>query len=662
MKILETVGIVCLTLSCVGPAGCGAAVAGSPVTRPDDPPVQYTVRLENPQTQMVEMTMALRGVKTPTVDVMLPVWRPGRYAVLDPAGSVRGFSTRSGDGGALEWEKIDKSTWRITRPENGDDEVVVDYRVYANSLGDRTRHVDDTHAFLSPASVFMYTPGLRGVPLNVTVAAPEGWEIATGLEHAEGDGRALQAPNYDVLVDSPLEIGVQSRIDFEVEGVPHEIVVWWGGSPEGKGEVDRGEFFDPEKLKADFAKIVAAQKAVFGEFPYTRYVFLIHCYAGGGGGTEHLNSTIMQCSPEVFQVKARYTRFLALTSHEFFHTWNVKQLRPAGLKPYDYQKENYTDLLWVAEGTTSYYEDLILVRTGHIKPDDFLGTLASWIDSSKKRPGGTVQSLMESSFDAWIKFNRPSPDNVNSTVSFYDKGAHVSLLLDLVIREASGNEASLDSVMRDLYERFPLDGPGFTGKDVQESAEKFAGRDLSEFFAKYVRGTDPLDFETALQAAGLDLIAKPVKDDDAAKDKDKGDDGDKSDTDKDDEKDGEGNGSARKRAYLGITVENRSDLAAVTTVLADGPAYRAGILVGDLVLAVDGRRVRTADWDRTIKALEPEEPVRLTLFRMDVLREIEVVVEGRPDVKWTVKRIKEPSDQQKAVYESWLGQKWPGRS
>ncbi|MFQ5413607.1 MAG: M61 family metallopeptidase, partial [Phycisphaerae bacterium] len=648
------------------------------------PPIEYTVSLAAPQTQMVEITVRLRNVNTEALDLALPVWRPGRYVVLDPAGTIRRVRAVSGTGAVLPITKIDKTTWRVTT--RGASEVRVAYEVYANALGDRTRHVDDSHAFLSGSAVFLYARQRRADPVLVHIDAPDDWRVASGLESVPGAPRTLTAANYDVLVDSPLEIGEHDVLRFDVEGVPHEIVVWGSAA------------YDGERLTTDFAKIVAACGAVFGDLPYRRYVFILHVGGGARGATEHLNSTVIQTSRKSLEDPKAYKRFLGVVSHEMFHTWNVKRLRPAGMYPYDYARENYTKLLWVAEGTTSYYDGLLLVRAGLRKPKKFLDNLGKAIDKLRRRPGRLVQSLEASSFDAWIKFNKPTPDSPNSTVSFYDKGALVSLLLDLEIRSHTDNGVTLDDVMRTMYERFPLARGGYTPRGLLATINELAGHDFDRFFERYVRGTEPLDFATALEAVGLELYFKPTKpdddedDDDAEEDDDGNDQRKRNDRDENGDDVGDGAGSRdrdaggrgpgiptgdqeqgagqpgadkandnepRTKAYLGLRLSDRGGKTNVRSVSADGPAYRAGVIVGDEIVALDGRRLPAGELDDRLKRFDPGDTVRLTIFRRDMLRTIEVVLAGRPDGNWRVRRIDEPTELQRTTYASWLQQPWP---
>mgnify|MGYP001435104731 CR=1 FL=1 len=608
-----------LMLSSLFAATCAilASCATSPAhARPGlaraEPRIEYTVSLPEPQTQMVDMTIHLKDVQGPTLDLRLPVWRPGRYHVLDMAGSVRETRATDGAGNALTVEKADKTTWRVTT--NGASEVKFTYRIFASELRTRLRHVDDTHAFLSPSAVFVYDESRRGEPLTVRIEAPEDWRVASGLDPIANDPHVLYAKNYDVLVDSPIEIGEHERIQFDVDGKTHDIVIW------GRGD------WDAKRLADDFAAIVRAQAAMFGNMPYERYMFIIHSNPGMGGGTEHLNSTVMGVRPDAFGDESRYDAFLGLVSHEMFHTWNVKQLRPAGIHPYDYMAENYTDLLWIAEGTTSYYDDLILARTELIDTDEYFKRLAGSVSGYFATPGRNAQSVAESSFDAWIKFNKPDPDAHNSTVNFYREGALVSLMLDAEVRRRTDNRVSLDTVMRDLYERFPLDGPGFTTQDVLASLERLVGSSFDEFFTRYVSGTDEYPLADALDVFGLSLSRS---DDEPA-------------------------------AYIGLGTTDRSGSAAVTRVYADGPAYKAGLNVDDEILAIDGQRVRGSDWDAAMKRLTPGQAVMVMYSRYDLIREVLVTPDERPKGGWRIKQVKDPTDAQKAAYEDWIRIPWDG--
>ncbi|MEZ6242811.1 MAG: PDZ domain-containing protein [Phycisphaerales bacterium] len=605
-----------------------------PISRAAEPRVEYIVHLDRPQTQTLQIEVVVHAVDADIVELVMPSWRPGRYVILDPAGSVRWFRAFDADGKALAWAKTSKNHWAIETAGHG--EVHALYELYANSLGDRTRHVDETHAFLSGESVFMYDPTRREEPVLVRLEAPEGWQVATGLEPSGNDPRLLIAPDYDTLVDSPIEVGEHDLIEFEVDGVPHQIAVW------GEGE------WDAERMKEDFATIVREEAAVFGGgLPYSRYVFLLHVAPGIGGGTEHLNSTIMQTRPSSFESKKNYRGFLALVSHEFFHTWNVKRLRPAGITPYDYDKENYTKLLWVAEGTTSYYDDLVLARTGQIDVKEYLERIGGSIESLSRQPGRLVQSAEDSSFDAWVKFSHTSPDSGNTTVNFYQKGALVSLLLDLELRRRTDGKVTLDDVMRTMYERFPLKSGGYTPSDLMHTIDGLAGSDFGEFFAKYVSGTEELDFTDALAAVGLHRVFKADKDPW----------GDEDDKDEDQDEAGKGAGDAyRERATLGLSLTARGGGVFVRSTPDDAPAFDAGVIADDELLAINGHRVEGADIKPLLTDVSPGDEVTLMLSRRGQVFERTLVAGAEPDGKWVLEKVKDATPEQRAAFKAWMHQ------
>lgn len=593
------------------PAGARATTANTRA----EAPTEYVVSLNDVAAQMISIDMTMRGLEGDHIDVALPTWRPGRYEILDPAGTVRDVRAVSGSGEELPIEKRRKSVWRIET--GGADEITVSYRLYANSLGNRTRHADDTHAFLSGSSVFMFGPR-ADEPAIVRIEGRPDWRVATGLAPADDSGRVFVAPDYDILVDSPLEIGEQHVIEFEVDGVPHEVVIWGDAEP------------DDQKIIDDFSAIIREQVEIFGDMPYDRYVFLVHSAQGAGGGTEHYNSTIMQTRPGTWEGGRAWDRFLGLTSHEFFHTWNVKRFRPLGLTPYEYLEENYTDLLWVVEGSTSYYDDLTLARAELMSPNRYLSTISDTIDSIRKRPGASVQSLADSSYDAWIKFNNSTPDDVNSTVSFYSKGALATLLLDLKLRQLTGNEKSFNDVMRLLYERHPYGAPGYTTPELIGILDEVAGQRgaFRPIFERHIAGTERLPLEDVVEVVGLKLEWEPSDNENA------------------------------EAPYLGLRLSGGS----VSSVLADGPAYGSGLIVGDEVVAVNGQRVQR-DVDGMLEGLEPGESVSVLYFRggRDELREARITPVWRAEGEWTLSRIDDPTGAQMDAYESWIGRPWPGR-
>ncbi len=575
----------------------------------EQPSIRYSLGMPHPSTHLLEVEMACEHLPATidSIDILLPVWRPGRYVVLDFAGGIVGFSAVNEKGAPLAWSKAGKATWRI-RVKNSSS-MTLRYSVYANDFGLRTRGLNDEHAFIDGSAVFMYAEEFRSLSLTLRVKPFGSWHVTTGLE---GDGKNFIAPNYDYLVDCPLEIGNQKDFSFMVDGVPHVLSIYGPGN------------WNADTLTRDIAKIVAAQKEFWGNFPYKRYVFMLHCMNSGGGGTEHINSTIMGSRPYIFKNADSYRGFLGLVAHEFFHTWNVKQLRPKGMHPYDYTRENYTEELWIAEGTTSYYEEVFLARCGFFTADKFLESVASSVQNDRQRPGNLNQSVADASYDAWVKYWKGGEQSNNYESDYYDKGSNISLLLDLEIRKRTGNANSLDDVMRAMYQRYPLSGSGYTVADFRRVAEEFAGGTLEKFFGDYVYGTTPLPWEDVLGHAGLQVVAK----------------------------------DSTKKVWTGLGTSDAGDRTRVTRVIAGSPAYLAGIDLGDDVLALDGGRVRTADVTDRIAEHQPGDIVTLTLFHNDRLKEVKVTIGESPVPAYKISKIDSPAPGQKAIYESWLKTSW----
>src|SRR5688572_22340177 len=470
------------------------AVAQPAKSRVVVPEIAFYVSMSKPHTHMLEVEVRVTrrpGSEVPAEEfLVMPVWTPGSYLVREFARHVQDFSAADAGGRALRWEKTNKNTWRIVTA--GAREWRASYRVYANELTVRTNQLNSDHAFWNNAALLMYLEGFLNAPSTLHIQAPQPWKVATGLPAAGKN--TFRAENFDVLYDSPVEVSNFKTISFTVKNVPHRIVI------DGEGN------YDPERMKRDVQKIVETSVELMGgEIPYRDYTFILHLGANTGGGLEHLNSTALGFRRFNFRPDTSYRGFLGLVSHEFFHLWNVKRIRPDALGPFDYTKENYTKLLWVAEGVTSYYGDLILRRAGLINEKDFLAETARAFQTLQNTPGRLEQSVEESSFDAWIKFYRPDENSVNSQISYYDKGAIVALLLDLEIRKRTSGAKSLDDVMRYLYTEFFKKDRNYTPADFQKAAELAAGSSLTEFFAKYARGTEDLNYNSALAAAGLQL-------------------------------------------------------------------------------------------------------------------------------------------------------------
>jgi predicted metalloprotease with PDZ domain len=584
----------------------------------DAPTIAFTVSMSKPHTHMLEVAIDIKRTSTdvPQEDLFLmPVWTPGSYLIREFARHVQDFSVQDNHGKPLQWEKTNKNSWRIVTA--GAREYRVNYRVYANSLSARTNELNSDHAFWTNAALLMYLDGWLSSPSTLQILSPEPWKIATGLPAVAGQKNTFRAENFDILYDSPVEVSNFKTIAFEVKGVPHRIVI------DGEGN------YEPEKIRADVKKIVETEIAIMGgEVPYRDYTFFLHL-RDNGDGLEHLNSTALVFPRFNFKSGEQYRSFLTLVAHEFFHLWNVKRIRPDPLGPFDYTKENYTKLLWVAEGFASYYENLVVARAKLITTKQFLSDAAASFQRLQNRPGRMVMSAEEASFDAWIKFYRPDENAINSQVDYYEKGAILGLLLDLHIRKLSGGRKSLDDVMRYLYTEFFKKNRNYTPEDFQRACELMAGASLETFFGKYVRGREELNYNEALEAAGLMLNTI-----------------------------GPSDNKPEPKAYLGAELVQEGERLLVRVVTAGSPAYEQGLNTGDQIVAVNNVRATKSFLESRLAEKRPGDSISLTIFRLDDLSTLLIKLGGRTDVPYTIAAIPAPSDLQRRIYESWLGTAW----
>ncbi|MCU1278453.1 MAG: putative protease [bacterium] len=578
------------------------------------PHVEYRIGLAERNAHLVHVE-ARFPVGGGDVDLKLPVWTPGSYLVREFERHVQDVACTTPDGAPLPVRKVDKSTWRVAAQAAAS--LVVRYRVYANDLTVRSAHLDDTHAFLNGACIFLYVDALTNAEARVTVEPPRGWTVTVALP--EPQKHTFVARSYDELVDSPFEIGTHELIEFQAQGKPHRLAIW------GRAAIDRAT------LTADIVKIVDAAAALFGDgVPYDDYTFILMLAPNQYGGLEHARSCALLSTPFTFHPRKKYEELLELVSHEFFHLWNVKRIHPEALGPFDYQREAYTRSLWVMEGVTSYYDRYLLVRAGLQKPDKYLEKLAEELGKIASIPGRKRQSLEESSFDAWIKLYRPDENSVNSTISYYLKGGVVALLLDLEIRARTGGKRTMDDVMRLLWARFGKQGQGFADDRVQSLAEEASGLELGAFFDRHVRGRDEVDAERLLRTVGLALT--PETEDEEGDDK--------------------------REPWLGVTTREDGDALMVASAVEGGPAMTAGLYANDQLLALDGFRLDASSLKDRLAARRAGDKVAFTIFRRDELRLVEVTLADKPVEKFKITPSAEATPAEKAANEAWLGEPW----
>ncbi|MBI2308669.1 MAG: M61 family metallopeptidase [Rhodocyclales bacterium] len=562
-------------------------------------PIRYTLRPADPAAHLFEVSCRVTHPDPDGQRFALPAWIPGSYLIRDFARHIVAISAEAG-GRPVALHKLDKHTWQAA-PVPGKQALTVTCTVYAWDLSVRGAHLDRTHGFCNGTSVFLRVLGREEAPCLVDLQPPPGkdyadWRVATALPAASGEKGAARAhgfglyaaANYDELIDHPVEMGTFTLARFKACGVPHEVAI--SGRHDCAGSA-------LERLTADLRKICEWQIRFFGEpAPMKKYVFLVTAVGDGYGGLEHRASTALLCSRDDLPyrgmegVPERYRTFLGLASHEYFHTWNVKRIKPAAFVPYDLDRENHTTLLWAFEGFTSYYDDLALLKSGVITQKDWLELAAKNLDSVLRGPGRLSQSLAESSFDAWSKYYRPDENTPNAVVSYYAKGSLVALALDLTLRAGSRGKVSLDDVMRALWQRHGQTGVGVGDDDIRRIAEELSGMKLKRFFAEAVHGTADLPLAKLLKPFGIALTRE----------------------------------AASATPGLGAKTNGDGSEVKLATVYRGGGAERAGLAAGDVLLAIDGLRVTPATLDRQLARRRPGATVVVHAFRRDELLRCEL--------------------------------------
>ncbi|MBR8830247.1 MAG: hypothetical protein N5P05_002908 [Chroococcopsis gigantea SAG 12.99] len=575
------------------------------------PTLAYTVAIPEPNSHLFAVTLHITRWTEAVLNLKMAVWTPGSYLVREYARLVQDFRAYDGDDNkTLPARKISKNHWQI-QTENSKS-ITVTYKVYANDLTVRTNHIDGTHAYFNGAALFYFLPGWEKQSVTVTIIPPyPDWKISTALEPVSGETNKFIAPDFDTLVDCPVEIGIHDVYEFEALGKPHKLVIW------GQGNAN------PTQIIADTQKIIAVEADLYEGLPYDRYLFLLHLSNGGYGGLEHKNSCTLNYIRFGLRDKDKYNRFMQLLAHEFFHLWNIKRIRPQALETFDYERENYTSSLWFAEGTTSYYDMVIPLRAGIYGAKNFLEILGKEITRYMMTPGRKVQPLGESSFDAWIKLYRRDNNSDNNQISYYLKGELVSLLLDLKIRTLSQNARSLDDVMKLMWRKFGKDEIGYSDGELISTIESVAGMDLSQFYTHYIDGLEELPFNEYLQPFGLE-VRRVIE--------------------------GEG------IPYLGGRIQSENGREIIKFVEMGSPLQRAGIDPEDELLAIDGFKVTGEGINDRLKDYRPGDMIQITVFHQDQLRTLAVQLEKPQPIRYEVVRIDNPTESQQQNFSRWVKQ------
>lgn len=573
-------------------------------------PVVYRIRPASPEAHLFEITLTVSQPAKKGQVFSLPAWIPGSYMIREFARHIVSLRAES-DGREIGLRKLDKHSWQA---EAVDGVLTLRYEVYAFDLSVRGAYLDTERGFFNGTSVFLAVDGYEQSRCDVVIEAPRdkrcsNWQVATSLPLREGrdKGRGFgryRAQNYDELIDHPVELGCFESVRFKACGVVHEFVV------SGRFQADL------KRLARDVKKICEWHIRLFGEpAPFDRYVFLLFVGKDIYGGLEHRASTALMAERDDLPRHGEttrsdgYVRLLGLISHEYFHAWNVKRMKPAAFQPYDLTRENPTRLLWAFEGVTSYYDDLALLRAGLIDRERYLGLLAETMSAVERGNGRTKQTLEEASFDAWIKYYRQDENSPNSLVSYYTKGALTALALDLLIRERSAGLRSLDDVLRALWRKWLVDGAGLAEEAWEQIASEASGLELQSFFDLALRTTQALPLAELLATQGIRL--EWTRTTGAA---DRG-----------------GYGPAKgegARAVLGIKASAEAGGVRLSQVFDAGAAQAAGLSGGDLIVAVDG--LRATDPEKMQARLQPGRTVRVHAFRRDELMVCDVTPKAPP--------------------------------
>jgi predicted metalloprotease with PDZ domain len=575
-------------------------------TQKKPPAIQYTIVPKDLPGHLFDVTLTVAEPDPQGQVLALPAWIPGSYMIREFARNIVRIRAESG-GKPVALAKLDKDSWKAA-PVAGP--LTVSYEVYAWDLSVRAAHLDQTHGFFNGTSVFLRVQGQEEAPHQVDIQRPldpaaASWRVATALPELGakryGFGTYV-APNYDELIDHPVEMGDFALATFKAHGIPHDIVV--------TGRVPN---LDLARLQADLKAICEAQIAFFEpkskRAPMDRYVFLTMAVGDGYGGLEHRASTALICSradlPCTHTPRGEpgegYLKFLGLCSHEYFHTWNVKRIKPAVFAPYDLQVENYTPLLWLFEGFTSYYDDLMLVRAKVIGEATYFKLVAKTAGSVLRGSGRTKQSVAESSFDAWSKYYRQDENAANAIISYYTKGSLIALAFDLTIRAKTNGAKSLDDVMLALWQRYgrdfyPSAGRGVTEQEVEALFEEVSGVRLKTMFERYVRGTEDLPLARLYAPFGVKLT---------------------------DERKG-------SKPSLDVGIGRDNGACKLTNVHEGGPAHKAGLSAGDIIVALDGLRVtgHPSNLETLLSRYKVGDKVTVHVFRRDELMEFALTLQG----------------------------------
>ncbi len=560
--------------------------------------IVYNIQIPNPKSHYANVNLQYIATEKGSVKISVPVWTPGSYLVREFAKNVES-ATLQINGNEVSIFKSDKNTWSFQAKKG--DKISFSYNVYCYEMSVRTSYIDEDQALLNLASVCAFIEGKEKLPILCNVEVPKNWNSYISHVSAIATDRIKGMPldvlfnfeNYDEMVDSPIQLGNFEKFDFTVNNVKHTVAM----VGQHNANINR--------LKSDMQKICQTMVNIIGAMPCKEYTFIIQNVESGGGGLEHKNGSTLMMTRFGYSNPQSYQGLLSLVAHEYFHLWNVKRIRPVALGPFDYNNENYTKSLWVAEGITSYFDEIALMRAGYVSKQDFLNTLANYINNHENRAGSKIATLHEMSWDAWIKEYRPNENSKNNSYSYYSKGLIIGALLDMSICKFTSGKKSLDDVFKMLYQDFYLnnkkskDGIGYTDEDFLKICNKVAGVDLSNDFNKWLNTTEIPDYLGIFN--NLEIAAKKME---------------------------------VSKNQWGINYELSNGKTIVKYVRIPGPSTTLGINVNDELISLNNVRINN-DLELTWAKLGKPTNVEIIISRGGLIRTIKGELTPATEVEYS---------------------------
>ena len=570
----------------------------------------FSVSMPQPGNHIYHVTLHCEGLKGAVQHLKMPAWSPGYYGIREFAKTVRNFRAQDDRGKDLKWENAGND-WKI---ETSNTPVVnATYEVSATSTFVADPYLGEDRGYIVGTGLFMYMAGQTEHSVSVQIKLNPGWNtIATGLDRVSpGSPHTFSAPDFDVLYDSPILMGnLESLPPFEIRGIPHYFIGY-----------KIGNNFNVDQFMRNLKAVVEQGVAIIGDIPYQHYTFL--GIGPGRGGIEHRNSTTVPFTGStVLDSRTGAARQLIFLAHEYFHNYNVKRIRPIALGPFEYDRPNRTNMLWVSEGFTSYYAYLMVARAGFMNQEELLDSLRKEISSYENDTGHLFQSATESSWNTWTQgpFGGRAKGGISKSISYYSKGAVLGLLLDFALRHETGNKKSLDTVMQEIYRKYYLElGRGWTDEEFRAACESVAGVSLQEYFS-YASTTDAVDYDKYLGYAGLEL-EKP---------------------------------SELPDSHLGAVVEDVNGKLVISAVESNSPARRAGLAANDEIRNAAGTRVDALALNTLVASKKPGSRLRLAINRAGRDVEMEVTLGHRLRQSFKIVPVANPDALQSTILKDWM--------